>query len=88
MDKHNGPLLPVESRQVYDIARQIVKEETEAMVKAEIKDVERIVKALETRITDLEMELKDLKAEINRAKEAKDQSASETPKTHKKGVFK
>ncbi len=75
-------------RKINDIARQIVKEETEVMVKAEIKDVERIVKALETRITDLEMEMKDLKAEINRAKEVEDQSVSETSKPHKKEVFK
>ena len=69
--------------QVKDIARQIAKEELEAMdtLKAEIEDVA-------AKIINLEIELKDLKAEINRAKEVEDQSVSETSKPHKKGVFK
>ena len=80
-------------RKINDIARQIAKEEIEAMDTALVEtkitklsivvtDLETGIKALEAKTTNLETEMKDLKSEINRAKEVKP-TITDQPKKYK-----
>ena len=62
-------LRPDETQKVKEIARQIAKEELEAMGKS-----------LETKITDLETKVKELAAEMKRAKEVKPQIIDQSKK--------
>lgn len=71
-------MLKADVEMTYEIARQVAKEEIEAMG----TDLHTTMKNLETRIADLEAKIKDLEAEIKTA----GQSASarvETLKTKK-----
>ena len=63
-------LRPDEIGQVYEIAREIAKEEIEAMDKlleATSKKLEAEITGLETKVRELATETMDLKAEIKKA---------------------